>query len=278
MSTDSNNILAAAVLRLLRPLIRILLRNGITYGAFADLAKRVYVDVADKEFGLPGRKQTVSRISVITGLSRKEVGRVQQSEAPDDSAVAHQYNRAARVISGWIHDAGFSDGNGMPRVLAFDGDAPSFATLVKQYSGDMPPRAVLDELLRIGAVEQNHDGELRLLARAYLPLGDEQGKLNILGMDVYHLINTIDHNLQDAGNDARFQRKVAYDNLPVEVLPQLRELSAEKSQALLEELNRWLRQHDRDINPESAGTGCKRAGLGIYYFEEDVQEGRQDEK
>jgi hypothetical protein len=278
MSTDTNKILAAAVLRLLRPLIRILLRNGVTYGAFADLVKRVFVDVAEKEeFALPGRKQTVSRISVITGLSRKEVSRVQQGEAPDDSAVSHQYNRAARVITGWNHDAAFSDIGGIPLVLPFDGDVPSFGELVKQYSGDMPARAVLDELLRVGAVEQNSDGRLRLLARAYVPLGDEEGKLNILGTDVGQLISTIDHNLQNAGSGPRFQRKVAYDNLPEEVLPQLRELSAEKSQALLVELNRWMRQHDRDTNPASEGSGRKRAGIGIYYFEEDVQEDRHHE-
>jgi hypothetical protein len=277
MSTDTHNILAAAVLRLLRPLVRILLRNGVTYGAFADLTKRVYVEVADREFALPGRKQSVSRVSVITGLSRKEVSRVQQEQAPDDSAVSHQYNRAARVISGWNEDAAFCDGSGTPLVLPFDGSTPNFGELVKRYSGDMPARAVLDELLRVGAVEQNRDGGLRLLARAYVPLGDEAGKLNILGTDVSHLIHTIDHNLQGAGDGPRFQRKVAYDNLPSEALPQLRELSAEKSQALLEELNRWLRRHDRDTNPGSGGTGRKRAGIGIYYFEEDVREDRQDE-
>ena len=277
MTTEINKTLAAAILRLLRPLVRVLLRNGVTYGAFADLAKWVFVDVAGKEFGLPKRKQTVSRISVITGLNRKEVSRVQQIEAPDDSAVTHQYNRAARVIGGWSHDKRFSDGEGTPLVLPFEGSSPSFGELVKQYSGDMPARAVLDELQRIGAVEQERDGRLRLMVRAYVPLGDEEGKLNILGTDVYHLITTIDHNLQNAGTEPRFQRKVAYDNLPSEALPQIRSLSSEKSQALLEELNSWLRQLDRDTNPEVEGTGRKRAGIGIYYFEEDVQEGGQNE-
>lgn len=277
MSTEINKVLAAAILRLLRPLIRILLRNGVTYGAFSDLAKWVFVDVANREFDLTGRKQTVSRISVITGLTRKEVSRLQQLESPDDSAVSHQYNRAARVISGWNQDETFCDSKGMPLVLPFEGASPSFGDLVKQYSGDMPARAVLDELLRIGAVEQDSDGRLQLLVRAYVPLGDEVGKLNILGTDVYHLISTIDHNLQNAGAEPRFQRKVAYDNLPEEALPQLRKLSAEKSQALLVEMDRWLRRQDRDTNPEVEGAGRKRAGIGIYYFEENVREERENE-
>ena len=277
MSTEINRVLAAAILRLLRPLIRIMLRNGVTYGAFADLAKWVFVDVANREFDLSGRKQTVSRISVITGLTRKEVSRLQQIDTPDDSAVSHQYNRAARVISGWNHDVAFCDNKGTPLELPVDGPPPSFVELVKQYSGDMPARAVLDELLRIGAVEQGSDDRLRLLVKAYVPQGDETGKLNILGTDVSHLIGTIDHNLQNTGKEPRFQRKVAYDNLPSESLPMFRELTAEKAQALLEEMNRWLRQHDRDTNPKAEGTGRKRAGIGIYYFEEDVQEDSLDE-
>lgn len=277
MSTKINKILAAAIIRLLRPLTRILLRNGVTYGAFADLAKWVYVDVADREFSLPERKQTVSRISVITGLTRKEVSRLQQIETFDDSAVNHQYNRAAKVISGWANDKSFADSKGEPLVLHFEHASPSFGDLVRKYSGDMPVRSVLDELQRIGAVKQETDGGVRLLVRAYVPHGDEVGKLNILGTDVYHLIATIDHNMQQIGAEPRFQRKVAYDNLPDEVLPRLRELGAEKSQALLEELNRWMRQHDRNVNPDVKGTGRKRAGIGIYYFEEDAQDDGQNE-
>lgn len=277
MSTKINKILAAAIIRLLRPLIRILLRNGVTYGAFADLAKWVYVDVAEKEFNLPGRKQSVSRISVITGLTRKEVSRLQQIDTPDDSAVSHQYNRAARVIAGWNQDEVFSGSKGEPMVLPFDCDSRSFGELVKQYSGDMPARAVLDELLRVGAVEMEDDGRIRLLVRAYVPHCDEDSKLNILGTDVYHLIATIDHNLQNDDGIPRFQRKVSYDNLPVEAMPQIRQLSAEKAQALLEELNRLMSQQDRDSHPAVEGTGRKRAGIGIYYFEEDVQEDSQNE-
>lgn len=89
--------LTASILKLLRPLVRLLLRNGFTYGDFADLSKWTFMDVASKEFGIPGRKQTVSRVSVITGLTRKEVSRLQKIDTPDDTAIAHQYNRAAKI-------------------------------------------------------------------------------------------------------------------------------------------------------------------------------------
>ncbi|MEJ2141109.1 MAG: DUF6502 family protein [Gammaproteobacteria bacterium] len=269
MTQKVSKALSAAILRMLRPLVRILLRHGISYGTFADLAKWVYVDVADKEFNLPGRKQSVSRVSIITGLSRKEVSRIQAIETPDDEGVVQKYNRAARVISGWLRDKRFNKSDGKPEILPLEGEN-SFAELVKAYSGDIPSRAVLDELERVKAVELV-DGKVRLLTHAYVPAEGEEEKLHILGTDVALLINTINHNLENA-QEPQFQRKVAYDNLPEEILPQLREVSREKAQALLEELDRQLVKHDRDSNPDSKGSGRKRAGLGIYYFEEDVSE------
>jgi hypothetical protein len=106
--------LAAAVLRLLRPLVRILLRNGVSYSTFSDFVKWVYVDVAGKEFGIEGRKQSTSRVSVITGLSRKEVMRVRQLARPDDRASTEKYNRAARVIAAWRRHRNFLDAEGKP--------------------------------------------------------------------------------------------------------------------------------------------------------------------
>ena len=109
MSDEHLKPLFAAVLRLLRPLVRILLRNGVSYRTFSDFAKWVYVDVARKEFGIEGRKQTTSRVSVITGLSRKEVLRVRQLDRPDDQASSERYNRAARVIAAWRRENDFLD-------------------------------------------------------------------------------------------------------------------------------------------------------------------------
>jgi len=262
--------LAAAILRLLRPLVRICLRNGLPYGAFADLAKRVYVEVAGAEFSLPGRKQSVSRISVITGLSRKEVSRVRDLPSADDAVAVARYNRAARVISGWVRDPLFTEPAGGPARLPFEGEGASFTTLVRRFSGDVPPRAILDELLRVGAAELVDDATVRLLARAYLPATGEVEKLAILGADCADLIATIDHNLQGDADTARLQRKVAYDNLSEEAVARFRLLAARRAQVLLEELDEWLAEHDRDMNPGAEGGGRHRVGLGIYYFEDDL--------
>jgi hypothetical protein len=264
--------LSSAVLRLFRPLVRILLRNGVSYRTFADFAKWVYVDVATKEFGIRGRKQSTSRVSVITGLSRKEVKRVRELPRPDDTASVERYNRAARVIAAWRRESDFLDAEDNPAPLPLEGHGATFSELVKRFSGDMPVRAVLDELIRVGAVERLEDGRVCLLVRAYVPESSAAEKLHILGTDVGHLISTIDHNLRADPSGLLFQRKVAYDNLPDEVLSDFRELSTKRAQALLEEFDKWLAQRDRDVTPSVKGTGRNRAGLGIYYFEEPYTE------
>jgi len=261
-----------AFFKLLRPLVRILLRNGIPYGAFADVVKQVYVAVADEEFGIAGRKQSDSRVAILTGLTRKEVGRLKVLDTPKGEEAAKQYHRASRIVSGWTQDPGFCNAAGEPLHLPLepaDEGGQSFDRLVKKFSGDMPVRAVLDELLRVGTVVRLSDGQIKLVTRAYVPHGDDAAKMAILGDDVARLARTIDHNLCHS-EAPRFQRKVAYDNLPQEAMPVFRALAAKKGQALLEEMDRWLTGHDRDRNPDRAGTGRVSAGIGIYYFEEDL--------
>jgi hypothetical protein len=121
-------------------------------------------------------------------------------------------------------------------------------------------------------VEKLDGGEVALLAQAYLPVGDKPVQLGILGTDVAHLLATIDHNMYQPGQPRRFQRKVLYDNLPAEAADAFRQLSSEKSQRLLEDLDHWLAARDRDVDASVTGSGRKVLGLGIYYFEDDWQD------
>ena len=259
----------AATLRVLRPLVRLLLRHGVPFGTFADLAKRVYVEVALEEFGIPGRKRTHSRASVLTGLSRKEVLRVTRLDRPDDAETGDRYHRAARVIGGWVRNERFGDGTGNPAALPMEGVGPTFPELVKAHSGDVPARAVLDELLRVGAVERTADDKVRLLARAYIPVAGDEEKLEILGTDTACLIETIDHNLLATPGKAFFQRKTMYDNLPDDAIEELRNDLAMRAEKFLEQADRKLAERDRDVNPKSTGTGRRRAGIGIFWFEDE---------
>lgn len=275
MSGTLSVVLSTAISRILRALIRVLLRHGVSYHAFADLAKWIYVDMAmdTDEFGVAGKKQSISRAAVLTGLSRKEVVRVSHLPRLADHADTKKPNRAARVIAAWLRESDFVDGD-EPAVLPVEGDGATFSELVKRYSGDVTAGSILHELTRVGAVERLPDDRVRLVAHAYIPQTSDPDMLRIFGSDVSDLVSTIDHNLgPNRSQQPRFQRKVVFDNLPDDVLPEFRDLSAKQAQSLLDMWAHWLARHDRDVNPSVEGSGRNRAGIGIYYFEEPYGEG-----
>ncbi|HEY9025999.1 MAG TPA: DUF6502 family protein [Burkholderiaceae bacterium] len=266
--------LATALARLLRPLVRLLLRHAVPYSAFDAVARRVYVEAAMEDFALPGRKPTASRASILTGLTRKDVQRLLAEPAAPAEAASAQYNRAARVLGAWVRETEYRDGQGAARALEIDGDG-GFAQLVRRHSGDMPVRAVLDELVRMGAVREREDGRVELVQRAFVPQASTLQKINILGADVAALVDTIDHNIEHGATDPRYQRKVMHVGIPVDVLPAFRELSAAHAQALLEKLDAWLSPRDlKHLNLPAGATPPKtaRVGLGIYYFEQVINE------
>jgi hypothetical protein len=252
--------------------VRLSLKRGISYGTFTSLVKWAFYEVAKNDLVIEGKKQTQSRISVITGFTRKEVKRLSELEPPTSRHQREQYNRAARVVSGWRRDADYLDERGRTIAIPIYGDGATFENLAKKFSGDMPPRAVLDELTRIGALELEQGGRVRLLGQAFIPTQDDAIKFHILGTDAELLISTIEHNIDLDGKLPYFQRKVYYDNLPDEVLDDFRKMSRRYAQKLLDDLDRYLAINDRDVNPKIKGTGRNVAGIGIYYFQKPFKE------
>ena len=271
------NILNTAILKVLKPLVRIMLRNNIPFGAFSDLARRAYVEVATDDFKVEGRKQSNSRISTITGLSRKEVKRLQDLEEENDDELIQKYNRAARVVYGWVHDSQYQLESEASKPLCFDGEDLSFSGLVKTYSGDVPPRAVLDELCRVGVVEVGDDAMIYLLSRAYIPKDGVNEKIHYLGTDVSGLINTMDRNIYQTDVSPFFQRKVYYDNLPDDVVEEIKQMVSKNGQKLLEQMDKKMALHDRDSNPVVKGEGRNAIGVGVYYFENEEIKEKSDE-
>lgn len=280
MSDPIQKALSASIAALLRPLVRLLLRHGIAFGTFAEIVKRVYVSVADEDFALENRKQSHSRIAVLTGLTRKEVLRIARIEDGDDGTT-QTHHRASRVISGWLHDDEFLDSRGRPASLALDGSSGSFAALVARYSGDMPVRAMADELQRVGAVALLKNGNLKLLTRAYVPSEASPQALAMFGSDVADLIDTIDYNLDPSTADTRFQLKTSYDNLSDKDADAFCQWADPQSMALIRRFDNWLAEHDRDSHSPSEkqnidSTGRNRIGVGIYLFREKIDRDNEE--
>jgi hypothetical protein len=144
---------------------------------FEDIARWVFVDVAlnDPLLSLNRRgKQFKSRAAILTGLSRKEVMRLARQPSPGEGRELLSRNRAARVVAGWMLPP-YVDGRGTPRVLAIKGGNDSFLHLVRSHGGDVPYRAIMDELLESGVVEQVNGKGLRLKSKGKLyPRGSHE--------------------------------------------------------------------------------------------------------
>jgi len=264
MGDKINNNINENILKILRPLVRVCIRNGLSCGSFEELLRKAYVDEAFAMGKKSQLKTTISGVSAQTGLSRKEVKRLHETEASQNVDIEQKYNRAIRVISGWLNDRNFTDTQGNARVLPVDGENDSFASLVKHYSGDIPTKAMLTLLLAADCVKVE-DNTVELIRHAYVPGKDSAEIIRILGTDTNELINTIDHNLTAEDADKRFQRKVSSAVLDKRSVKQFKELSRQQSQALLEELDAWISRHEAPPDDDNA----RYVSLGIYYYEQD---------
>jgi len=268
---EQQSLINRTILNVLKPLVRMLLRNNIPYGAFADLARRAYIDVATKEFTVEGRKQSNSRIATITGLSRKEVKRIQELDEEPDNLLIEKYNRAARVVYGWVNDKSYQDESDRPLALTFEGKTPSFSSLVKAYSGDVPPRAILDELKRVEVVTSDEHSNIHLLSHVYTSKTGINEKISHVGSDVSALLNTIDRNIYQPNLDPFFQRKICFNDLPEKLAIELQKMVAKESQEMLTKLDQAIAQaqHHANSNPTINSNNRNSVGIGIYYFEND---------
>lgn len=254
---------------MLRPLVRILLRNQVSVSEFIDQVKNVYVEVANEDFSIPTKKNTVSRISVITGLSRKEVLRIKtQQENNTNPEAQYKLNKASSVITGWLKDSDFTDSNGNASDLPIKGDVRSFEILVKRYGGDITARAVLDELIRTGsALKITDSGLLKLTNFGYIPEQNIE-KLEIMSKCARDFFETVSFNLEHAVHESYFQRQLTYSNLPLSVVQEFREFSKEKSLEQMFELNKWLAERKKSLSDiDVENEKLYRIGLGIYYIQ-----------
>lgn len=266
--TDSVRLgLLAAYRKLLQPLVRLLVRSGISYGETAEVLKTVFVEVAGRDFDLPDRKTSLSRIAILTGLTRKEVAKQQEILVSGALNVDSNLNRVIRVLEGWHTDPVFTGPYGMPMELPFESAAdPSIISLVRKHSGDMAPRAMLDELIRVGAVEKTSAGAFKVLLRVYIPRDFHPDALQRFGEVVRDFVNTYEHNMDKRPGMGRFERIMfADDGLREELMPAFDALLRAKGHRFLLELHNWVTAQETSGLPRKGRKRIK-TGVGVYHF------------
>lgn len=271
MSYDLHQTLRNACRALLRPIALVLLRGGITWKEFADISKSVFVSVATEEFGIRGRPTNISRVSILTGISRKEVKRQRDLLDGHDEPASSKTTDATRLLSGWHQDAGYLDSDGAPRALPATGAAPSFESLFATYGGDTPEQTLIRELRNAGSVEENAAGELVALRRYHMPAAMDEGNLRFFGTNLYDHANTLSNNLAPDGRTKRLEGFAIDKDVDPAHIEAFRQLIDQRGQELLEEIDDWLANHR--IKPSDANTAPVRLGLGVYGIEGPLPKG-----
>jgi len=254
---------------LLRPVVGLLLRCGLTWREFAELSRTVFVEVASRDYGIRGRPTNVSRIAILTGIGRREVGRIRAAMAASDPPLPNQTTDATRLLSGWHQDAAFIDSDGQPLVLPVSGDGVSFEALARRHAPDVPPSAMLKELQRVEAVERLADGRVRVLRRYYQPSPlDPQWILNA-GSVLADLGTNLNHNLAARGDQpTRFMGRATETRVALAAVPEFRAFLEAEGQQFLERVDAWLARH-RIEGPGARERGTTRLGVGLFMIQGD---------
>lgn len=272
--------LKEAYRRLLTPLMRILIRNGVTVTEAIDLTKRAFVDAATSaEFRLPGRRISDTRVAILTGLTRKEVNELRSESGLQEADT--NLSRIGRLISAWNQDPDFTGPYGLPVAIRFESGPTNsilnFTELVRRHSPGISPRAMLDELLRTGLAHVDDEGWIRNSGRAYIPSKLDPAAVERLGQVLGRLAETADFNNQVTESSlGRFERVVITDiGLTEEQYRQFNVYLRAKCEQFLETVDNWLATKEDRLNAYKSASVPQRkrimTGLGVYHFiDEDI--------
>jgi hypothetical protein len=252
------------VLRVLQPLVRLLVRNGVTYPVLAAALKRVFLDAARAELTERGMARTDSAVTLLCGVHRRDVRQLSRAGADTPTPPA-PLGLAAQVVARWMSDSAFVDAAGAPRVLAKGGGAGSFDALVAGVSRDVRPRAVLDDLLRLGVARED-DAGVHLQGGGFAPRqGFEE-------MSWLFAANLHDHAAAAAANlqgEGRFlEQAVFVDQISADSAAQLQQVSVQAwKQAFKGVMAQAQERFDGDA-ALPATERAHRARFGVYFYSE----------
>lgn len=255
----------------LRPVVGILLRAGVPFQTFSSSVRRLYVDVAREEFGIRGRKTNVSRVAMLTGLSRTmvraaldEANAEQSMSLSDDDPGLDSLRHLSRILLGWYADERFLDESGQPAPLDIDSQigGVGFDTLYNEYSGKLAPSsAMLKELLEVGAVESLPDGRVIARSRQYIPRKTDAHNLERICQVVGDLAASGSHNLhRKSSEESRFERIATNQNVPASREADFHAFLEQEGQQFLERVDDWLTQAE----VENTNEPMKRVGVGVF--------------
>jgi len=268
---SKNNVLTA-LLKALRPIARFLMKSGIGYREFAEISKSAFVDVATADYGLRGRPTNISRVAVMTGLTRKEVKRLREKIASGNLVDMARVIPPAEILSRCHSERDYLDSAGRPLKLNFDGATPSFAGLVKKYGGDIPPGAMRTELKRVGAVAEDDLGRLSVQVKHFRPIEMDDQIQRAMALAMYGIALSIDHNLSAEPEDKWVERLAFSTRIRRGDSARVRRISQDRASELVESVNDLFSAYETIYSGDEPDLESTTVGVGVYYFESTDQD------
>jgi len=254
----------------MKPIIRFLLRNRISWDEFSELSKDIYVDVARQDYGIQGRPTNNSRVAMMTGLSRREVAQIRDRLLDDEAGPEGLHgNRISQVLTGWHVDSEFVNASGQPKDLPATGPSGSLSALFKRYAGDLPHSALRKEMLQEGLIEQRKNGDLRVLQREYTYQALDPEIVDQMSVSLHDHAATLEHNLNgERQSPPRFEALADNVHVSSRSVRAFGELVESRGLGFLNEMDAWLSEHEID-DGKSAGGREVRVGVGVYLIHDD---------
>ena len=222
---------------MLKPLIKLLINQGVSYSGFLDMLKTTYVEVAEESFTLESKRQTDSRISLLTGVHRGDVKKIRSELKASLSDKEIKASKSAQIMAIWTGHQAYLDSDGKPASLAItsNDNERSFEELVLSVSKDKHPRSVLDDWLSQDRIVIN-DNKVSLKEIAYVPSKDFEEKLFFAGKNIGEHLSVVAHNLANVEHP-KFDRAVYYSHLSQASAEQLENNAKTKLMSVLVEIN-----------------------------------------
>lgn len=274
MQKTSRDHLLFAFRRVLRPLIRVLVRAGVRYDEFLELVKGVYVETAVRDGLGDGARPTRAKVSISTGVPRRDVDRFIDNDGALASAPKTLAATLGNILNRWHTDPHFVGPYGIPLELEVRGNkGRSFSELVSAVDPQAPVTDVLDELIRLRTVVWSGDTHVRTVSRVFIAIEEmSPAQLEFFGNALTRLADTLQFNMDSKNTGKRLERSVISGRaLPKEMLPQFEKLAREKVTELLVELDNWLSPYSSEVQQ---GTEYERVGLAVFQFVDPVSDWR----
>ncbi|UUZ62275.1 DUF6502 family protein [Polaromonas sp. P1-6] len=260
-----------ALRRVLRPLVRLMLARGVTLPYLTELLKALMVEVADKEFRIGAKAPTDSRVSLVTGVHRKDVSRLRQAMDSSAEIVPSVVSLGAQLVAVWLGSPRYLDEEGRPKPLprfVSEGGELSFEGLVASVNSDIRSRVVLDEWRRLGVVHFDDERRVCLNAAAFVPAAGFDEKAFYLGHNLHDHAAAAAHNLL-GGQPAFLERSVHYDALSPGSIQLLARQSEEFGMKALLALNKSALVAEQKDTDDT--TPRQRMTFGIYFYAEPTE-------